>query len=112
MARLTPVTDAEVEKYGTAETEAEAEPAGEVAMHAEIHEDLQHIGRQIDELAAQGAEADARRAEAQREMLDEPAPWQQAQAQAEASLEPSWQPGEAVTDAGEAVADMDMEAEI
>ncbi len=78
---------------------------------AGIHEDLQHIGRQIDELAAQGAEADARRAAAQQEILSEPAAWQQAQAQAqaEASLEPSWQPGEAVTDAG---ADIDMEAEI
>ena len=74
---------------------------------AEIREDLQHIGRQIDELAARGAEADARRAEARREMFNEPAAWKQAQAQVEADLEPSWQAGEAVREAA-----ADMEAEI
>jgi conjugative relaxase-like TrwC/TraI family protein len=79
---------------------------------AGIREDLQHIGRQIDELAARGAEADARRAEARRQMLAEPASWKQAQAQAQAALEPSWQAGEAVTDAREAAADIDMEAEL
>ena len=96
------------------ETGADADPgAGDrAAMHAEIHEDLQRIGRQIDELADRGAEADARRAEAQQEILDEPASWRQAQAQAEAALEPSWRPGEAVADAGEATADIDMEAEM
>jgi hypothetical protein len=72
------------------EPEAEPEAADSAAMYAEIHEDLQHIGRQIDELAARGAEADARRAEAQQEILDEPP---ERQAQAQAILEASWDPG-------------------
>ena len=106
------VRDSQPGREPEPEAGAESEGADRAAMYAEIHEDLQHIGRQIDELAAQGAEADARRAEVRRQMLDEPAPWKQAQAQAEAALEPSWQAGEAARDTGEAAADMDMEAEI
>ena len=81
-------------------------------VYAEIHEDLAAIGEGIRELSAQMEAEDARRAEAQQEMLSEPSPWQQPEAQAQAGLEPSWQPGEAVADASEAAADMDMEAEI
>ena len=64
------------------------------------------IGEGIRELSARMDAEDARRAEAQRAM-NEPAVWQQPeyQAQAEATLEPSWEPGEAM-------ADMDFEAEI
>jgi conjugative relaxase-like TrwC/TraI family protein len=94
------------------EPEAEPEAAGQAAMYAEIHEDLAAIGDGIRELAAQMDAEDARRAEARRQMLNEPAAWKQAEAEAEAALEPSWHAGEAVTDAGEAAADMDMEAEI
>jgi len=110
------VAEAEARAGAQAAPEPGPEPAPEAGdmagVYAEIREDLQHIGRGIDELSARMDAEDARRAEAQREMLSEPAPWQQAQAQAQASLEPSWQAGEAVTDAGEAAADMDMEAEI
>ena len=83
--------------------EAEADPA---AVYEEIHEDLQQIGRDIRELSDRMDAEDARRAEVRREIRDEP------QAQAQAGLEPSWQPGEAVAEPAEAAADMDMEAEI
>jgi conjugative relaxase-like TrwC/TraI family protein len=92
------------------EAGTDPEAAEQAAMYAEIHEDLQQIGRGIDELSARWAAEDARRAEAQQELLNEPAPWQQAQAEAEA--EASWQAGDAVTEAGQAAADIDMEAEI
>jgi len=114
-ARLSQIV-AEAEARAGAQPAPEPGPepeAGDMAgVYAEIAEDLQHIGQGIDELSARMDAEDARRAGAQREMLSEPAPWQQAQAQAQAALEPSWQAGEAVTDAGEAAADMDMEAEI
>jgi hypothetical protein len=88
----------------------EAEPEADV--YAEIHEDLAAIGEGIRELSDRMDAEDARRAEAQQEMLSEPSPWQQPEAQAQAGLEPSWQPGDAVAEASEAAADMDMEAEI
>ena len=80
-------------------------------VYAEIHEDLAAIGDGIRELSDRMDAEDARRAEAQQEMLSEPAAWQQpeAQAQAGSSLLAT---REAVADAGEAAADIDMEAEI
>ena len=87
------------------EPRPEAEP-DQAAMYEEIHEDLQQIGRDIRELSDRMDIEDARRAEVRREIRDEP------QAQAQAGLEPSWQPGEAVAEPAEAAAGMDMEAEI
>jgi conjugative relaxase-like TrwC/TraI family protein len=92
------------------EPEPDAAGGQLTGVHAEILADLQHIGRQIDELAAQGAEAAARRAEDQREWLARPSPWQP-QAQAETALEPSWQPGTA-GDRSLPEADYEAEAEI
>ena len=98
---------AEPEAAPAAEPEPEPGPeADQAGIYAEIHEDLAAIGEGIRELSARMDAEDARRAEAQRAM-NEPAVWQQPeyQAQAEATLEPSWEPGEAM-------ADMDFEAEI
>jgi hypothetical protein len=94
------------------EPQASAEPEAGPDVYTEIHEDLAAIGDGIRELSDRMEAEDARRAEAQQEMLNEPSPWQQPEAQAQAGLEPSWQPGEAVADTSEAAADMDMEAEI
>jgi hypothetical protein len=103
------VTEAEA-RYaagaGKAEPEAEPEPGPE-ADQAEIYADLAAIGEAIRELSARMDAEDARRAEAQQEAMNEPAVRQQpeSRAQAEATAEPSWEPGEAM-------ADMDFEAEI
>lgn len=119
LARL-PQIVAEAEARHAAKAEPEPEPAPEPAaeskpeagagqltgVHAEIGEDLEYIRQGIAELAAQGQEAAAARAEAEEEAMLRPAAWQQAEvaAQAEAEAEASWQPEEA--------GDMDMEAEI
>jgi conjugative relaxase-like TrwC/TraI family protein len=93
------------------ETEPAAGPEPEAddqaEAYAEIHEDLAAIGKGIRELSARMDAEDARRAEAQQEAMERPAVWQQPQA--EAAMEPSWQPGEAAADTE---ADMDMEAEM
>ena len=90
----------------------EPAPEPEPDVYAEIHEDLAAVGDGIRELSDRMDAEDARRAEAQQEMLSEPSPWQQPEAQAQAGFEPSWQPGEAAADTSEAAADMDMEAEL
>ena len=95
-----------------AHAQTEPEPVPEAEAEAEIHEDLAAIGEGIRELSDRMDAEDARRAATQQEMLSEPSPWQQAEAQAQAELEPSWQPGEAAADTSDAVADADMEAEI
>ena len=89
-------------------TRAGAEADDQMAVYAEIHADLQDIGRMVREASDRMDAEAARRAEAQREILNEPSPWQQPQAQAEAAAEASWQPGEAVAND----ADADIEAEI
>src|SRR5256885_5843045 len=61
------------------------------------------------ELAAQGEEAAASRAEAYEEILREPAAGRQPQAQAQAEPDPSWQAGDAVSEAGQAAADIELE---
>ena len=96
------------------DSERGPEPAAEPEpdVYAEIHEDLAAVGDGIRELSDRMDAEDARRAEAQQEMLSEPSPWQQPEAQAQAGFEPSWQPGEAAADTSEAAADMDMEAEL
>ena len=80
------------------EPEADADPqaADRAAMYAEISQDLAAIGEGIRELAAQGEEAAASRAEAYEEILREPAAGRQPQAQAQAEPDPSWQAGDAV----------------
>jgi len=66
------------------ERAAAAKPeATEAAMYAEIHEDLAAIGEGIRELSDLMDAEDARRAEAQQEILSEPAAWQ---ARAEAQV--------------------------
>ena len=110
--------EAEGREYAPPEPAAAPEPEPEplpepeatdtAAMYQEIHEDLADIGRGIRELAAQGEEAAAKRAEAYEENLRRAPAWQP---QAQPSLEPSWQQGEAARHS-EAEAEADFEAEI
>jgi hypothetical protein len=88
------------------EPEADPEAADQAAMYTEILEDLAAIDEGIRELSAQMEAEDARREQAQQEAMAEPAVWQQPEAQAEPEPEIEASAG---TDA---VADMDMEAEI
>jgi hypothetical protein len=93
-ARLTPVTDAEIERYG-----------GDVA---EIKAELDRIGDLIDQIPDRETE---RRAQIEQEIANEPGV---RPVQAEPSLELSWQPGEAgghyeQSANAEAEADMEME---
>ena len=96
-ARRTPVTDAEVQKYGTG-AQPEAEPgtdAGQdrAAALEEIRAEVGAMSAKVDQLAQQDAEREAeRRAEMDQAGIDEPVVHEP---QAEPSLEPSWQPGDA-----------------
>jgi conjugative relaxase-like TrwC/TraI family protein len=122
-ARLPQIVAEAEARYAASKDGAEPEPEASAApetqaetdVYAEIHEDLAAIGEGIRELSdLMDAEA-ARRAEAQQEILSEPAAWQaraEAQAQAEAATEASWQPGDTAADAGQAMDGVDMEAEI
>ena len=107
MARLTPVTDAEIEKY-SAQREPEAEAAAASGQDrsealAGLREDVGDLGAKVDELARQDAERAAGRAEITQAAIDEPS------AQAEPSLDPSWQSGSAQ---GQYEADAEPEMEI
>jgi hypothetical protein len=115
MARVTPVTDAELARYGTgAQAEPEAESATAAAARARsealagLREDLGDLGSKVDELTRQDAERAARRAEIVQAVIDEPS---LREPQAEPALEPSWQPG---TDQGqyEAADEQDAEPEM
>ena len=87
MARLTPVTDAEIERYGS-----EPDPAAErSASLAGLREDIGALGAKVDELAQQEAERAADRAQITQAAIDEPSV---REPQVEAALEPSWQPGD------------------
>jgi conjugative relaxase-like TrwC/TraI family protein len=102
--------DAEQAAQHEAEPEAEPEPEPEPELterdvSAEIHDDLAHCSRQIDELSARMEAEDARNAEAHEEILRQPPVWQ---AQAEPSLEASWQP----RNASHYEADTEAEAEL
>jgi hypothetical protein len=109
--------DAHPELFGQQPRQAEPEPEPEAepepatadrdALYAEIHEDLTRCSRHIDELSARMDEEEARRAEAHEEILRQPPVWQ---AQAEPSLEASWQPGD--TSHYEADTDAEAEAEL
>jgi 1,6-anhydro-N-acetylmuramate kinase len=90
LARLTPVTDAELERYRTS---AEAEGAGASAQRAaaleEIRAEVDTISAKVDKLPDPAAE---RRAEMDQAGIDEPVVHEP---QAEPALEASWQPGDA-----------------
>jgi hypothetical protein len=90
MARLTPVTDAELERYG-AEAEAEGANTGadRAAAVEEIRAEVDTISARVDELPDPAAK---RRAEMDQAGIDEPVVHEP---QAEPSLEASWQPGDA-----------------
>ena len=97
-ARLTPVTDAELARYGAA---AQAEPEAEAAevdhdQGAElggIREEIEAVSAKADQLAERDAQRDAeRRAEMDQAGIDEPVVHEP---QAEPQLEPSWQAGDA-----------------
>ena len=116
MARLTPVTDAEIAKYGTPRPEAEAEPAAEPDATADeptrpdyeaARKDVADLSARVDQLAEQEAE---RRAEMDEAAMNEPAVHEP---QAEPELESSWQPGDAHSyQEPAATADADAEMEI
>jgi conjugative relaxase-like TrwC/TraI family protein len=96
-ARRTPVTDAEIARYGAqAQSEAEAETAGgdrdQAAARAQVREEIEALGAKVDQLARQEADRAGRRAEMTQAAIDEPAV---RGPRAEPSLEPSWQPGSA-----------------
>jgi hypothetical protein len=110
-ARLTPVTDAELARYGAeAQPEAEADQA-QPDVWTEIHEEIEALSAKVDELDALDA-LDAERAERRAEMtqaaIDEPVV---RRPQAEAELESSWQPGD-VRGHYEAQAGQDTEPEM
>jgi len=113
-ARRTPVTDAEIARYGTrAEPEPEAEAADvgqdQPGPRTEIREALTDLGAKVDMLARQDAEREAeRRAEMDEAAANEPVV---REPQAEPSLEPSWQPGSTQGQYEPEAAD-DYEAEI
>jgi hypothetical protein len=110
MARLTPVTDAELERYGaSAEPEAEAEAGpgdrDQAEVLAGIREEIEAISAKVDELPDPDAE---RRAEMDEAGVNEPVVHEP---QAEPSLESSWQPGSAQGQY-EAQAEQDAEPEM
>jgi len=88
MARLTPVTDAEIERYG-GEPEAADTGADRAAVLEEIRAEVDAISARVDEIPDPAAE---RRAEMDQAGIDEPVAHEP---QAEPSLEASWQPGNA-----------------
>jgi hypothetical protein len=110
MARLTPVTDAELARYGAeASTEpapkAGPEPGSFDAQVAELRAGVDRVGELVEQLPSREAEQQAER----EAMAAEPGP--SPQAEAEPSLEASWQPGE-VTREPEADADAEAELEL
>jgi conjugative relaxase-like TrwC/TraI family protein len=132
MARLIPVTDAEIAKYGAgaaqARAEAEAEPqqadidTGGTNISAEaetepadrdrgearagLREEIQALSAKVDEMSRQDAERAAGRAQIVQAAIDEPAV---REPQPEPDLEAAWQPGSAQ---GQHEADAEPEMEI
>ena len=108
VARLTPVTDAEIARYGTsAQPEAEAGEVGQDRAEAlaGIREEIEAISAKVDKLPDPAAE---RRADMDEAGVNEPVV---RGPQAEPSLESSWQPGDAQGHY-EAQAEQDAEAEM
>jgi conjugative relaxase-like TrwC/TraI family protein len=98
MARLTPVTDAELARYGTAQPEAE--PAAEPEAAADepprpdyetARSEVSALSARVDQMAEQEAE---RRAEIDEAAINEPVV-HEPQAEPELELESTWQPGDA-----------------
>ena len=87
-ARLTPVTDAEIEKYGR-ERDVTPERAAADANLAGVRAELERVGELIDRIPDRAAE---RRAEMTQAGIDEPVVHEP---QAEPELESAWQPGDA-----------------
>ena len=95
-ARLTPVTDAEIARYGAERSEPEPEPEAEAAGRRRpgpsealegIRAEVGELSAKVDQLPGPAAE---RRAEMAQAGIDEPVVHEP---QAEPSLEASWQPG-------------------
>jgi hypothetical protein len=90
MARLPPVTDAEIERYGgQPEPAATDTGADRAAALEEIRAEVDAISAKVGELPDPAAE---RRAEMDQAGIDEPVVHE---SQAEPALEASWQPGDA-----------------
>jgi conjugative relaxase-like TrwC/TraI family protein len=87
MARLTPVTDAEIERYGGDLDSAAAERS---AALEEISAEVGTLGAKVDELARQDAERAAGRAEITQAAIDEPSV---REPQAEQDAEPEMEIG-------------------
>ena len=110
--RREPETEAEfLERLPRVTAEAEARQEARRQAEDEIRADLGHIGRQLDELAAQMDERQARRDEINREIRDEPG-IRPPEPQAEPVLESTWQAGEDRGPAPAPEAEADFEAEI
>ena len=87
-ASLTPVTDAEVERYGR-EPDITPERDADEANLAEVRAELERVGELVDRMPDRAAE---RHAEMDQAGIDEPVVHEP---QPEPSLEASWQPGDA-----------------
>ena len=87
-ASLTPVTDAEVERYGR-EPDITPERDADEANLAEVRAELERVGELVDRIPDRAAE---RRAEMDQAGINEPVIHEP---QPEPSLEASWQPGDA-----------------
>ena len=87
-ASLTPVTDAEVERYGR-EPDITPERDADEANLAEVRAKLERVGELVDRIPDRAAE---RRAEMDQAGINEPVIHEP---QPEPSLEASWQPGDA-----------------
>jgi conjugative relaxase-like TrwC/TraI family protein len=94
MARVMPVTDAEVAEYGAgAQHQAQVADVNRTQVVEEIRAEVDALGTRVDQLAEQDAERTAeRRAEMDQAGIDEPVVHEP---QAEPALEASWQPGDA-----------------
>jgi len=109
MARLTPVTDAELAKYGAQALADDPVTARMDADLAEIHAGNEATAEAVKALP----DADARREAEMAAYVDEPGP--RHQAEAEAAIEPAWQSGSArdhTAPEREAAPVADFEAEI
>ena len=96
MARLTPVTDAEIARYGTPQPGAQPATEPEAAADEPARPDYEaarsevtDLSARVDQLAEQEAE---RRAEMDEAAVNEPVV---NEPQAEPELESAWQPGDA-----------------
>ena len=108
MARLTPVTDAEIARYGTPRPEAapEAAPDEPTPDYEAARRDVADLSARVDQLAEQEAE---RQAQMDETAVHEP---EAREPQAEPELESSWQPGDARGYQEPAATDAEPEMEI